>query len=536
MLSVPSFLLGIIAVRIWAAGWLLPTYPELGRVFGHQDQSPWPTGLPASQWTPKSVDTAFRIISDSPRANTLLSAAKGTRCSSNGRFCLTLRDTGDVVLIQNTGSGDPPVPVWWTSTGDNRVGTNGHVLRSRATVDGRTVLVVDARLQADSGQWTEVWHSDLLPQCRHGKYPEPHELSDGMRPAELMLADDGRLWIAGNCELYVPPAVKDERRSLAVIVAGLYRTNDVTCNSHVRALGLVEDSEEMDRRDGSSTNSNSNHPSFSNIDIFAYILYEPADELEGRTAESIEADIRSCYGTALRAIEVHAVDEVEDEFPGGPEAAPVPPCGPGKLRRLNNQLKTLDMARRLWWAWTVQTGVVHDTVLRLRPDTNFYFDDTDVDGSDEQALPPQSPPGVAPGPYPPFWTLSELGGNTVVLAHPRAEHYFYCPFSTGGVGVGPSDQLAYGSAAAMNLWLSMHRDFPAIVGLASNSQTGAARDFSGCENLPSGPAAEECGRAAPCSIECMVAWYLEAVGVRSAVEWRWNQGLLRAQTGVDGPG
>ncbi len=93
---------------------------------------------------------------------------------------------------------------------------------------------------------------------------------------------------------------------------------------------------------------------------------------------------------------------------------------------------------------------------------------------------------------------------------------------------GSTDQLAYGSAAAMDHWLSMHRDFALLVDLAANPERPALRDFSGCEDLPSGPAPSDCPRPAPCSIECLVAWYLDSRGLSFAVEWGWEQGLLRS--------
>jgi hypothetical protein len=79
----------------------------------------------------------------------------------------------------------------------------------------------------------------------------------------------------------------------------------------------------------------------------------------------------------------------------------------------------------------------------------------------------------------------------------------------------------------MGHWLSMYRDFAQVVDLAANPTRPAFRDFSGCEDLPTGPRPEDCPRPAPCSIECIVAWYLESVGVRFSVEWGWDQNLLR---------
>lgn len=93
--------------------------------------------------------------------------------------------------------------------------------------------------------------------------------------------------------------------------------------------------------------------------------------------------------------------------------------------------------------------------------------------------------------------------------------------------IGPTDQIAYGNAASMQQWLYMYDRFAQMVDLASNPDRPALRDFSGCEDMPSGPLASDCPRPAPCSIECLVAWYLDARGVDFRIEWGWEQNPLR---------
>ncbi|KAM4057790.1 hypothetical protein HRG_009410 [Hirsutella rhossiliensis] len=300
----------------------------------------------------------------------------------------------------------------------------------------------------------------------------------------LELSDSGRLRITGICDLYVPPSEHQANRSLAVIVAGLYRTNAECCRTQMQALIA-------------------NHGAFARVDVFAYMLYTDDDiNIHNRSRDSIEAAVRECYGPHLRRVEVYSHSEIEEDFPGG-ETAMLEPCG-SKLRRLNNQLKTVDQAGRLWRQWAIENGFMHDTVLRLRPDTGF-----------------RSPAD------PPFWSVEELGTSNLVLPHPAGMHYYYCPRMSGRVGVGSTDQIAYGSPAAMGHWLSMYQGFAEMVGLASNPSRPAYRDFSGCEALPTGPNPGDCADPAPCSIECLVAWYLESRGISFGVEWGWNEDLVR---------
>ncbi|KXH46350.1 hypothetical protein CSIM01_11742 [Colletotrichum simmondsii] len=415
----------------------------------------------------------------------LLSAGTPIFTSPSGRHALVLQDDGDLVLNRVDDDGSSHA-VWWTATGDLHKGGRTVILENK---QGHVRIVLNAMLK---NTWTTVWHSDLEPACKKTQGGIMGRSEDGgsqtiaklkRSSGQLELSDTGRLSIPGLCDLYVPPSEREKERSLAVIIAGLYRTNHVTCKTHMSEL--IAD-----------------HPAFSRIDVFAYMLYEPGDvDVFNRTKESIEANLRECYGSHLRSVDVLPVSETEVEYPGGTEAMAATPCGE-RLGRLNNQLRTVSLAAERWWSWSVTNGYTHDTVLRIRPDTSLWA-------------------------RPQFKTLEELGPNTLILPHPRGEHYFYCARMSGRVGVGPTDQIAYGSAAAMGHWLYMYDRFQQMVDLAATPSRPALRDFSGCEVMPSGPLASDCPTPAPCSIECLVAWFLEARGVDFHIEWGWEQNPLR---------
>ncbi|KAK1573835.1 uncharacterized protein LY79DRAFT_593716 [Colletotrichum navitas] len=414
----------------------------------------------------------------------LLSAAMPFFTSPSGRHSLVLQDDGDLVLNRMDADGAAH-PVWWTGTGDKHSG--GRMLIVEKQKD-HFRLVVNAFLK---NTWTIVWHSDLVPGCqvdtilgRNSSDDQVH--STGLleiTPGQLELSDQGKLSIAGLCDLYVSAREREKERTLAVIVAGLYRTNHVSCKTHMDKLIAK-------------------HPSFLRIDVFAYVLFEPADvDIHKRTEESIREALRKCYGSHLRTVDVFPVAQEEEDYPGGDKVIKATRCGK-KLRRLNNQLKTVALAAERWWAWSIASGFIHDTVLRLRPDTLLRAE-------------------------PEFKTVEELGHNTLVLPHPHGEHYFYCARMRGRVGVGPTDQIAYGSATAMAHWLYMYDRFHQMVDLAGSPSGPAQRDFSGCEEMPRSPLASDCPRPAPCSIECLVAWYLDARGVNFRIEWGWEHNLLR---------
>ncbi|KAH0427351.1 hypothetical protein CcaCcLH18_09734 [Colletotrichum camelliae] len=436
-------------------------------------------GGPSSETTSDTDSGVLASILTPDEDGVLLSAGSPVFTSPNGRYSLVLQPDGDLVLSHNDLDGSAHA-LWWTDTGDKHSGGRTVTVEKK---DGHVRLVVNAMLK---NTWVTVWHSDLLTMCKNAAADVEggalvKKSGGGGARGHLELSNDGKLTLAGACDLRIPPDHREKSRSLAVIVAGLYRTNHVTCKTHMEHLV-----------DG--------HPSFTKIDVFAYMLYEPADtDVHGRTKESIEAELRACYGTHLRSVDVVPVAEAEVEYPGG-EAAMLLPCG-DRLRRLNNQLRTVSLAAQRWWAWTVANGFTHDTVMRIRPDTSFW---------------------ARPG----FKSLEDLG-DALVLPHPKGEHYFYCARMKGSVGVGPTDQIAYGNAASMQQWLYMYDRFAQMVDLASSPDRPALRDFSGCEDMPSGPLASDCPRPAPCSIECLVAWYLDARGVDFRIEWGWEQNPLR---------
>ncbi|KAK1566384.1 uncharacterized protein LY79DRAFT_96733 [Colletotrichum navitas] len=441
---------------------------------------------PANQLAPEPEPKPLSAVLSPNEKGVLLSAGMPIFTSPRGLYTLVLQDDGDLVLNRMNADGTSH-PVWWTGTGDRHNG--GHTLIVEKQKD-HFRIAVNAFLK---NAWTTVWHSDLVPGCEVGKgqisgrNESSHWLqltgSLAMVPGQVELSDQGRLSIAGLCDLYVSPKEREKERTLAVIVTGLYRTSHVTCKTHMEHLVA-------------------NNSFFSRIDVFAYVLFEPEDiDIYNRTEDSIRAELRKCYGLHLRSMDVMPVTREEEDYPGGEKAMEATMCG-NRLQRLNNQLKTISFAAKQWSAWSIANGYIHDTVLRLRPDTTLRA-------------------------RPNFKSLEELGSNTLVLPHPHGEHYFYCARMRGQVGVGPTDQVAYGSALAMSHWLYMYDNFHQMVELAGSPSGPAMRDFSGCEVMPLTPLARDCPTPAPCSIECLVAWYLDARGVDFRIEWGWDHGLLR---------
>ncbi|KAK2000410.1 hypothetical protein LX36DRAFT_668743 [Colletotrichum falcatum] len=476
------------------------TGPEMRVADLHHQPVPRPTENPSTSPQPETDPPPQKGAGgDGPRPpsavlsadaeGVLLSAGMPFFNSPSGRHSLVLQDDGDLVLNLMDADGTAH-PVWWTGTGDKH--SSGRMLIVEKQTDHHFRIVINSLF---NNAWTTVWHSDLVPGCKVEKGKILARDDDGsndqlhstglleMAPGQIELSDQGRLSIAGVCDLYVSPREREKERSLAVIVAGLYRTNHATCKTHMDNLVAQ-------------------HPSFSRIDVFAHVLYEPADvDIHSRTEESIRAELRNCYGPHLQSVEVTPVAEEAEDYPGGNKAMAATSCG-RRLRRLNNQLKMLSLAAERWWAWSITNGYIHDTVIRLRPDTLLRA-------------------------RPEFKSVEELGQDTLVMPHPQGKRDFYCARMRGQIGVGPTDQVVYGSAVAMSHWLYMHDRLHQMVDLAGTPSGSAMRDFSGCEVLPRSPLASDCPKPVPCSIECLVAWYLDARGVDFRIERGWEHGVFR---------
>jgi hypothetical protein len=180
---------------------------------------------------------------------------------------------------------------------------------------------------------------------------------------------------------------------MAVLISGLYRTNEHVCRSHVDYIAK--------------------NPSAEIVDIFAYILIEDGDLSEERTFETIENGIRECYGHYLKKLTLKARADVEEDFPDKVDDN----CS--RMHRLHSQLKTLYMGGLDWWQWSVTNGIKHDTVLRIRTDHEFHGRDKPV-----------------------FKPVGQLKGNELVLAPiaggspvPYAQHWF-CSNPYGGMDIG----------------------------------------------------------------------------------------------------
>jgi hypothetical protein len=420
-------------------------------------------------WTPEFTEVLGG-------ADGVILSNKQTNISSpNGIYTLSLTPNANLVLSR-AGGVDVNRDLWWT--GGGRLGREEWNIVNEVKIDMTGNLTVQRTSFPEEN--TKInWHSNLLSQCAEPGIDEWRmKLATGQRPA-LRLYNSGELSIAGRCTIYKPLS-HDTRSDLALIVSGLLRTLNTTCHQHVEKIAQ--------------------HPRFKSADVFVYALYEKENLANGMTVEKIESDIRMCYGRHLQTINLLPVEAVTESFSGKIN----PHCG-DKLHRLQSQLKTLFLSGQAWQNWTIQTGKMHDMVMRIRTDNNFWG---------EEHL------GIE--------SVADLGQNTLVVPHLMADRLdqFYCPSPDGHYHIGTGDQIAYGSPTAISAFLRMYYDFPLIVEQAT-PDSGAHHNFFGCSSLPTGPRYEDCKGKSDCSIECMVSWYLRLRGIQVRPEWSWKTGMLR---------
>ena len=266
--------------------------------------------------------------------------------SPNGAYFLRLEDNGNLVLHHNLNLINGTQRLWTLSTGNIEKG-----FERVARLSNESVLSVFSQ---EKKKHTEkngtvrhrveeqlIWHSNLLDGCARAKVPR------GGRAPALTLSSRGELSINGRCSLYTPPPPSAGK--MALLVTGLYRTVQKNCENHVKYIVK--------------------NPHMEHVDVYAYMLYEPKN-LEGNvTVDMLKHKVKECYGSHLADLVIRPVAEVEETYKG----EPIELCGK-RISRLQSQLKTLYLAGMTWWRISMTKGLRYDTVMRIRPDQQFFGD------------------------------------------------------------------------------------------------------------------------------------------------------------------
>ncbi|CAF3796516.1 unnamed protein product [Adineta steineri] len=442
--------------------------------------------------------------------NNILDAKHPELISPNGRFILRLESSGNLryleVLDLQTKIDSITNNVlsktylfektlFFTSTGDSWPGE--HIVN--LTANG--VLQVRAK-PTFMTEWKTTWTSSLSAQCKKSSIASNIPI--------LVIQNSGSLAIYAHknsseklCTLHreviyqtnnmstkITTGSKGKSPRLAIVIAGLFRTNTIACVSHVEKI--IKKWQQK-------------HDNLVDVFIFTYVQDAHLPGVPIVNKEAILAALKSCYKDNLKGAHVRNVAEIEEPFPGIPASA-IGQCGP-KLNRLQSQLKTVYLAGQIMRNYMLSEGFTYDYVLRLRPDTDAWGTIPDL----------------------PIFSAAD-NEATIYLPHPFREHYYWCAHHDGRIRTGITDQLAYGTLSSMQTYLNMYLEYADMVRIVTGHYTDAWKkakhNIMGCE----GTVGENgCDRpnADNCAIECTVSYYLVLHGLEPEILWTWQQNVLR---------
>ena len=379
--------------------------------------------------------------------------------SPNGNYILRFTPTnGTLEYVEKTkfADKDGQRTIFTAHSGDAKARDHALFL----TDDG--LLIIQAG--SGNGEWPDIrWHSWMLGRCVQNLNTEG--------PSAMTIANTGELQIRKGaqgdgdvlCAIYSPNRSQEPEGRLALVITGLYRNNNELCNTHVKRVVKTWPGEA--------------------VDVFVYTYYENADEKAAMTNA-----ITSCYGSNLRALQIEDLHAAEEPFPL--QGVEDHQCG-YKNSRLYSQLKTNFRGVQLLYHHMMKSGTDYEYILKIRTDTNIFKDL-------------------------PRW--KKMPDDTILMPHPTPDSwphpYFYCPTHFGDVGVGPTDQVAYGQKAPMLVWFDMFVHFRQLV--LDGQRDRAWRDWSACFIPPSGPMAADCpnGEIDICAIECHLYYWLHMRGIK----------------------
>ncbi|KAL3419871.1 hypothetical protein PVAG01_08370 [Phlyctema vagabunda] len=340
------------------------------------------------------------------------------------------------------------------------------------------------------------WVSSLLPGCdgvntttSHSKAKSSEEESDGLESKKpiLELLDSGLLQIRNNDDTVVcilNRAVNDPGR-LAVIYAGFLRTYLKTCAEHQRKLVVPWS--------GSGG---------ADVHVYSY-LEEAFHEHEDKpTRESIEKNLRDCFGDSLKTVTLVNVKNVSETWDGAPEAV-VHTCGQEKLNRHVSQFKSIWLAGREVQKYMTQKGIRYDYILKTRLDLLLH------------------------GNIPRLEELAPMVADGAVMA-PRVamDWNWYAMIHDGSLIAGVTDIMAFGRAAQMWTYMNLYVGMKDMKTMEWSGDDGAS-PAKWTEFNTHGHAKVDVPDKETCTPEGALAYWLSINNIPVKTEWRFQMALLR---------
>ncbi|KAH8802662.1 hypothetical protein F5884DRAFT_682796 [Xylogone sp. PMI_703] len=423
---------------------------------------PIATNFPEQKVSPSTNDLK---VSSSPILRVGEALESKPLTSPSGRYRFSLKDSGDLSLI-------------FMVTGEELFSSDTKFywpVKFHAELNPNGILELSWHNETAQPYRGKPWVSSMFPNC-DGIDPE----NDEGQPF-LELQDSGLLQIRNEeriiCTLH--KAIKDRGR-LAIIYTGYLRTYFETCEGHHEKLvkpwsgaGGVD------------------------VHIFTYleeVFHENGEEL---TKDAIEENLRTCFGSTLKTLNILHTNEVSERWNDAPQAV-VSACGQAKLDRHISQFKTIYLAGLQVQKYMIQTGVQYDYIMKARLDLLLH------------------------GSIPRLDTLDAYDGK-IILPRVAMDWTWHTLFHDGTLHAGTTDITAFGKASSMWTYLAFYREMKNLLTI----EKGEKESVKWPSINTHGTRKVAVNDAESCTPENALGYWLGLNGIKVQTEWRFEMGLLR---------
>ncbi|RDW61567.1 hypothetical protein BP5796_11459 [Coleophoma crateriformis] len=401
---------------------------------------------------------------------------------SSGQLSLTSLETGAEIFSSNTA-------LYWP--------VDYHVELTR-----QAVLELTWTNDTATPSKGKPWSSALLPDCdgidittnmtgAASSEAEADIVSRRMPVLELL--DSGLLQIRSDAKVVcvLNKAVGDTGR-LAIVYAGYLRTYMKTCADHKKKL--------VDTWTGSG-----------GVDVHVYSYLEEVfhEDEDNPTRESIEKNLRDCFGDSLKSVNLVNVQEVAETWNDAPQGV-INSCGQSKLDRHVSQWKSIYAASTQVQRYMIQHGVRYEYILKTRPDLFLH------------------------GIIPPLEELVPMTlDGTIVAPRVAMDWNWYTMRHDGELIAGVTDIMAFGKSAQMWTYMNIFRGFKDMTSMEMFGEIlGTApsmvdRHFAKWQNYNTHGHSKVDGDKERCTPEGSLAYWLSINDIPVKTDWRFEMAVLR---------
>ncbi|GJC78945.1 hypothetical protein ColLi_01783 [Colletotrichum liriopes] len=379
--------------------------------------------------------------------------------SPNGRYELQLLDSGSLSLIDMKTDAElftSDTEYYWPVTWQVELTQEG-------------VLMLSWANETAAPYGATPWISNLLPDCG--------SVETGDEKPVLELLDSGKLHVrAGSKTTCLLHRAADDMGRLAIVYTGFLRTYLKTCKEQNNKL--------VKTWTGSGG---------VDVHVFTYLEDVNHDSGDPVDKDSITKHLKSCFGDALKTVEVRKLDEVK-ESSVNPPGVLVKECGEDKLNHQLSQWKALYLASQQVQGYMIKEGVSYDYIYKGRLDLLYWGDS-------------------------PALSSLKVPENGILAPRVTLDWTWYAMLHDGELRAGVTDITAFGRPNAMFTYLTLYREFIHTRTLEKETAKWKGFNTKTREKKPEGQEG--------CTPEGILAYWLRINGIAVKTDWRFKMGLLR---------